>query len=299
MHTNSSGSHPNSLGDHDPRIVLSTQLAFSTNAFKKFPLEHAIRSVAQIGYKGVELLCDVPHAYPPVFSDEQILKTKNLLSELGIGISNLNAFTLYAIGDVYHPSWIEPGETQRKKRLQHTLDCIKMAEKLGAQNLSTEPGGPVDKTVTNNRKSLERIFLESIDIAGKAAESAGVKILIEPEPGLLIENSSQFLSFIKDVSTDHVRLNFDIGHFYCVREEPEDLIYRLADYIEHFHIEDISADRVHQHLIPGHGAIDFGSVFKAIEGVGYRGFVTVELYPYQEDPVSAAKAAFEYLRSVT
>lgn len=273
------------------------QLAFSTNAFKKFPLDQAIRSIAQAGYKGVELLCDVPHAYPPLFGDEQIASTRKLLSELGIGVSNLNAFTLYAIGDVYHPSWIEPDEKQRQERLHHTLNCIELAKKVGAKNLSTEPGGPTNGTGVS-RSTLEKIFLENIWIAEQAAHSAGIKILIEPEPGLLLENSSQFLNFVKDIQTDCVGLNFDIGHFYCVREDPEELIYKLADYVEHFHLEDIAANREHRHLIPGHGSIDFKSVFKAIDGVGYRGFVTVELYPYQEDPVSAARAALEYLNSV-
>ncbi len=273
------------------------RLAFSTNAFKKFPLHDAIRSISQAGYDGVELLCDVPHAYPPLFGDTEIEKTKQLLSELGLEISNLNAFTLYAIGDVYRPSWIERDEEARARRLKHTLDCIALAEKLGAANISTEPGGPVDAGMS--RSTLQRIFLENIRTAQKAAQDRGVKVLIEPEPGLLLENSTQFLDFIKDVPGDGVGLNFDIGHFYCVKEDPEKLIFKLADYIGHFHLEDIAADKVHSHLIPGRGAIDFRSVFRAIEGIGYDGFVTVELYPYQDDPVSAARAAFEYLGSVT
>jgi sugar phosphate isomerase/epimerase len=272
------------------------QLAFSTNAFKKFALYDAIRSIAQAGYRGVELLCDVPHAYPPLFGDSEIDGTKKLLLELGMKISNLNAFTLYAIGDVYRPSWIEDSEAARKQRLLHTLNCIAMAKKIGAKNLSTEPGGPV--AAGASRGTLERVFLEGIKEAERLAQSQGVKILIEPEPGLLIENSGQFLSFIRDVDSDSVGLNFDIGHFYCVREDPETLIYRLADYTGHFHLEDIAADRVHSHLVPGRGAIDFRPVFRAIEGTGYGGFVTVELYPYQDDPVSAARDAFEYLVSI-
>ena len=88
-------------------------LSFSSNAFKKFSLDNAIREISKIGYKGVEILCDIPHAYPPQFSEEQATKIKNLISDLNIGISNLNAFTLYAIGNVYHPSWIEADNNAR------------------------------------------------------------------------------------------------------------------------------------------------------------------------------------------
>ena len=38
------------------------KLAFSTNAFKRYSLEDSIRAIAKIGYSGVEILCDVPHA---------------------------------------------------------------------------------------------------------------------------------------------------------------------------------------------------------------------------------------------
>ena len=274
------------------------QFAFSTNAFKNFSLEYAIRSIAKTGYKGVEILCDIPHAYPPDFGDGEIKATKQLLSELSIQVSNLNAFTLYALGDVYHPSWIESDEQQRNDRLQHTLNCIMLAKKIGARNLSTEPGGPVADPSGTNKSVLENIFLQNVMAAEKLARSEGVKILIEPEPGLLIENSTQFLNFIKDIPSEYVGLNFDIGHFFSVREDPESLIYKLSEHIGHFHIEDIAANRVHEHLIPGHGAIDFKSVLQAIDGIGYDGFVTVELYPYQDDPVSAAREAFEYLNTI-
>jgi sugar phosphate isomerase/epimerase len=55
---------------------------------------------------------------------------------------------------------------------------------------------------------------------------------------------------------------------------------------------------VHNHLIPGLGSIDIRSVFKAIHEIGYEGFVTVELYPYQDNPIYAAKLAYQYLSGI-
>jgi sugar phosphate isomerase/epimerase len=102
------------------------KLAFSTNAFKRYSLEDSIREIAKERYRGVEILCDIPHAYPPVFRDKQIRSLKKTLASFTMQISNLNAFTLYAIGDVYHPSWIEDS---REMRIEHTIDCIKLAKK--------------------------------------------------------------------------------------------------------------------------------------------------------------------------
>lgn len=273
------------------------KLSFSSNAFKKFSLDTAIKEIAKIGYKGVEILCDIPHAYPPDFSKDQTKKIRNLISELNIGISNLNAFTLFAIGDVYHPSWIENDIKLRELRVKHTIDCIYLAKKLGAKNLSTEPGGPIN-TKKNKVESniLLKIFADQLKKIKFIAEETEVKILVEPEPSLLIENSQQFLQLMKLVCSDYIKLNFDIGHFYCVKEDPSTTILKLIDYIEHFHLSDIANNRVHYHLIPGIGSINFEQVFDTIKKIGYKGFVTVELYPYQDNPIYVAKQAYNYLK---
>ena len=270
------------------------KLAYSTNAFKRYSLNEAIRMIAEIGYEGIELLCDSPHAYPPIFRDKEIHSFKNQIAKFRLVISNLNAFTLYSISDVYHPSWIEDDKVSRELRITHTINCIKLAKKIGAKNLSTEPGGPVMGRKTN-MKYLEKMFIEGLNRVVPIAEEENIKILIEPEPNLLLENSNQFLNFIKNFSTENVGLNFDIGHFYCVGEDPTEIIYKLSEYIEHFHLADIASNRIHNHLIPGEGSINFRSVFKAIEGIGYKGFVTVELYPYQLCPKEAGKRAYDYL----
>ena len=270
------------------------KLAYSTNAFKRYSLNEAIRTIAEIGYEGIEVLCDLPHAYPPIFQDKEIDSFKNQIAKFRLDISNLNAFTLYSISDVYHPSWIEDDKVSREIRITHTINCIKLAKKIGAKNISTEPGGPLIERNTN-MKHLEKLFMEGLNRVVPIAEQENIKILIEPEPNLLLENSDQFLNFIENFSTDNVRLNFDIGHFYCVGEDPSEIIYKLSEYIEHFHLADIASNRIHNHLIPGEGSINFRSVFKAIDSIGYKGYVTVELYPYQLCPKEAGKKAYEYL----
>ena len=291
------------------------ELAFSTNAFKRYPLEEAIREIAKIGYRGVEILCDVPHAYPPDLNEEYVRSLKKTLTQSNIQISNLNAFTLFAIGDTYYPSWIDGS---REIRIRHTIECIRLAKKLGAKHLSTEPGGPLAATpsklpaVTSSSPppppqqqqyqdidQLEKMFLDGLTKVAKMAEEENIKVLIEPEPGLLIENSRQFKELMtKIINPRHIRLNFDIGHFYCVNEDPAKVVYELSEYMEHFHLADIAQTRIHNHLIPGKGSIDFRSVFDAIDDIGYRGFVTVELYPYQDNPVEAAKEARDYLCNI-
>ncbi len=69
----------------------------------------------------------------------------------------------------------------------------------------------------------------------------------------------------------------------------------MPAHTKHYHFEDIAATRVHHHLIPGLGAIDFAEVIAAIKKTDYDGWLTVELYPNVEDPDAAAKKARDVL----
>jgi sugar phosphate isomerase/epimerase len=275
------------------KLEKEMQFAFSSNAFRRFSLRDTIRVLAELGYEGVEIMADVPHACPLDLSERDINGIREELDRHGMEISNVNAFTLYAEGDVYHPSWIENDPSLRRRRLEHTLRCIDLTARLGARTLSTEPGGPLGGMQPEDGL---RLFKEGLDAIHDRAGERGVRVLIEPEPGLLIETSSQFCRFFQELDPEVFGLNFDIGHFFCVGEDPVALVSTLKDHTHHFHLEDIASSKTHCHLMPGDGAIDLAKVLEAIADIGYAGFVTVELYPYEDRPVEAAEQALTYLR---
>jgi sugar phosphate isomerase/epimerase len=273
------------------------KFAFSSNAYTNYSLKESIADISKIGYQGVEIMCDSPHAYPLLMNSKKISEIKNELSNNNIQISNLNAFTLFAIGDTYHPSWIEEDLNYRRLRIDHTINCLKLAKELGAKNISIEPGGPISNSNYNKEKYL-KIFIDSIKEVLPIAEEQKVKILVEPEPGLLIENSDEFLRFIKNFDSEYIGLNFDIGHFVCVSEDPSILVNELKDYIHHFHLADIK-DKIHNHLILGMGSIDIKNILDSISKIEFIGFITVELYPYKDNPSKAALESFEFLKNIS
>jgi sugar phosphate isomerase/epimerase len=271
------------------------KLAFSTNAYLKFSFAEAVRRLAAIGYQGVEIMADVPHAWPACLLDEQKQGIRDALARHGLGISNINAFMMNAVSDArqkyWHPSWIEPDPHYRQVRIDHTCRALTLARELGSPCITTEPGGPVEPGSSWN--NALKLFVEMLKPVAEHAEKEGVLLLIEPEPGLLVETADQFEELMKHIDSPAVGLNFDIGHSYCVGDEPAPTIRRLARFIRHFHLEDIAATRVHHHLIPGEGAIDFAGTLQAIRAIGYQGWVTIELYPYVDDPDGAARTARE------
>ncbi len=276
------------------------KLAFSTNAYLKYPFAEAVARLANIGYTGVEIMADVPHAWPAYLLEEQKDGIRTVLQQNRLVISNINAFMMNAINDArqkyWHPSWIEPDRHYRQVRIDHTMRALTLAKELGAPCITTEPGGPVP--AGESWSANLKLFVEMLKPVIAHAEKEGVLLLIEPEPGLLVETAAQFEELMTHLDSPAIGLNFDIGHFYCVGDEPATTVPRLARYTHHYHLEDIAATRVHYHLVPGEGAIDFAATLRAIKATDYTGWITIELYPYVDDPDPAARTALHRVREI-
>jgi sugar phosphate isomerase/epimerase len=274
------------------------RLAFSTNAYLRFPFDEAAERIATIGYAGLELLADVPHAWPAGLLDVQKQGIRKSMERTGLAYSNINAFMMNAINDYrqpyWYPSFIEPDPEYRRVRIDHTRRALSLCAELGAPHITTEPGGPL--APGQSRQDAIDLFVEVLKPLAQHAHDLGVLLLIEPEPELLLETTDQYLEVAERVNAPSIGLNFDVGHAFCVKENLPVAIAKLAKHIRHYHFEDIASTRVHHHLVPGTGAIDFVEVIQAIRQTGYDGWVTVELYPFIEDPDAAARAAYTLLR---
>jgi sugar phosphate isomerase/epimerase len=276
------------------------KLAFSSNAYMHFSIEDAIEKIAGLGYKGIEILADVPHAWPAGLLEERKESIRKCLEKHRLTISNVNAFMMNAVADprqpYWHPGWTDPDPHYRAIRREHTKRALKLAQELGAPCITTEPGGRL--TSEQTWQQAAETFYDELMPCVEVAENLRVKLLIEPEPDLLIENFGQYLEFMTRIDSPWVGLNFDIGHAFCVKQDPQDWVIRMAPHTRHYHIEDIAATRVHRHLIPGTGAIDFAATLRAIAATGYDGWLTVELYPYIDNPDDAAREAHRYLTAM-
>ena len=279
------------------------RLAFSTNAFKKTSLAQALEVIAQAGYAACEIMADLPHMTPTTLTDDQLSGINSAVRSRGLGVSNINAFTGFfaagtgPTGDTYHPTWLEHEEGARSVRIDHTVAAIRLARVLGAGSVSLQPGGPTIGTGLSRAEAGQR-FADGVRRVLPAAREHGVVLAVEPEPGLYIQTTAEYRQWKAEFFADEplVRMNFDVGHAFCVGEDPAAVAREMAGEYSHVHLEDIGGNRVHQHLTPGKGVIDFQAVFRALDDIRYEGWTTVELYPYETTAAGVAKLAYEHLR---
>src|SRR4051812_45078871 len=103
------------------------KLAFSTNAYTRFPLIEALRDIREAGFEGVEILADTPHAYPDAIDDGFAAEIRQELARLGLTVSNVNCNCSFGYWKdappepYFEPSLISPNPKHREDRTRLIL----------------------------------------------------------------------------------------------------------------------------------------------------------------------------------
>ena len=135
---------------------------------------------------------------------------------------------------------------------------------------------------------------KSLEVLLPAAEALGFKIALEnmlpAAGGRFCSVPTHFLEIIKRF--DHPALGFclDTGHALCAMgddaPEIQDVMEkRLAAY----HLADNAGDR-DSHLAPGHGRVDWPTLFRKAADSGYAGTMCIETPPFAAGPEYSLEA---------
>jgi sugar phosphate isomerase/epimerase len=273
------------------------KLAFSTNAYTRFSLVEALRGIRTAGFAGVEILADVPHAYPETLDEQTVAEVRRELDQLGLAVSNVNAnctfgYWRHAPPEPYfEPSLISPVEQYRKDRTRLILKTLEFAKAVGARNVSITSGRMLGGMPPD---AAAKQFSESIRPILDKAEDLGIDVGIECEPGLFLEWAEELRHWIDRLRHPRFGANLDIGHSQVMGEPIEGTVKLLGGRIWNLHVEDIPG-RKHYHMIPGEGTLDWGALKNGLEAVGYQRFLTVELYTHTARPQEAAEKSYAFL----
>ena len=154
-------------------------------------------------------------------------------------------------------------------------------------------------------------------IAELARDKYGVRAVLHPHAGGYIEFADEIERIARDVPAETAGFCLDTGHTYYAGMDPVETLRRYADRLDYVHFKDIDqavfervlGERVRFFeacaqgvMCPiGRGIIDYPEVKRALDEIGYHGFITVE---QERDPLSVAgsledvKESRDYLRSV-
>ena len=95
----------------------------------------------------VELMADLHHAYPPDMDEARRAHTREKIATPGMVVSNVNAFTLFACGDTYHPTWIEPDA--------RSVSSTALRINTGSMSAYVDGQGRLEKTFEGQRNDKD------------------------------------------------------------------------------------------------------------------------------------------------
>ena len=122
-------------------------------------------------------------------------------------------------------------------------------------------------------------LVDNLQYACDAAARHGIDITLEPinnrdMPGFVVNRSHEAMEVIERAERPNLSLQYDIYHMQVMEGDLIPTLRRLKDHIGHMQF----ADTPGRHE-PGTGEINFDNVFKAIDDMGYDGFVAAEYRP--------------------
>lgn len=125
----------------------------------------------------------------------------------------------------------------------------------------------------------DAILIANVQFAAEAMKAAGIGMVVEAlndrdTPDYALPTSRSVLELMAEVESDNIRLQFDVYHAVRMGEDPVAVITEYAHAIGHIQVAD--APGRHE---PGTGAIDFRTLFEAIDRSGYDGWVGLEYNP--------------------
>ncbi|MDA3948800.1 MAG: sugar phosphate isomerase/epimerase [Spirochaeta sp.] len=247
--------------------------AICNETFGDWPLEKALDLAATIGYTGWEiapfmLTEDIHH-----FSLRQRVAYARALQASGLEIIGLH--WLLAKTEGFHLTTTDPDV--RRATANYLITLVNLCADLGGNLMVL--GSPQQRNVAEgqsmesgmeNAASVLRVVVPEL-------EKTGVRIAIEPlgrGEGNFLNTAADGRALMSMVDNDHVQLHLDVKAM-SDEDTPIDQIIRdNAEAMIHFHANDPNL------MGPGMGTVDFVPIFAALHEIGYRGWVSVEVFDY-------------------
>mgnify|MGYP001033366811 CR=1 FL=1 len=255
------------------------------------PIKDAVVKAAQMGAKGIQVYSVAGEMAPENMTPQKRKEFLKLVKDNGLVISAL-------CGD------LGGGFTHAEKN-QERVECSKrildLAKDLETDVVTTHIGVvPADK-----KHERYQVMQEACFQLAQYADQMQAHFAIETGP----EKAITLKSFLDDLHSTGVAVNLDPANFVMVTgDDPVEAVYTLKDYIVHTHAKDgkrlfeqdpeivygikdvIVTNESFIELPLGEGDVDFPNYLKALQEIGYQGFLTIEREVGDQPAVDIGKA---------
>ena len=265
----------------------------------RLPTPVALKKAKEIGATGIQMYAvDGEHA-PEQLTGGKRRELLDMVKSEGLVFSALCG----DLGKGFHNAELNPGLIERSMRI---LDLAKDLE----TDIVTTHIGVVPADPGHDRY---KIMQEACFKLAEYADSLNAHFAIETGP----EESATLTQFLDGLHSTGVAVNLDPANLIMVTgDDPVQAVHNLKDYIVHTHAKDgvrnyyrdpeevyglveaeMLASPSFAELPLGQGGVDFGNYLKALDEIGYHGFLTIER-EVGDDPEKDIRLAVDFLNGL-
>lgn len=235
---------------------------------------------AEQGLDGVELT--VGDCLPLETSESEAKELAAYAKAKGVGLRSL------ATGAGWGQWLCADDAAERAAAQDFVKKYLQLAAWLGAETVLVVPGATrVAWDASHAEVSYKNAWnnaTESIRALVPVAEKLGVNLALENVWNRFLISPMEWKLFLDQFGSKRVGIYFDVANC-CYVARPEDYPEILGDYIKGVHLKNFeetdSAGGLHgfgDDILKGR--VDFKKVFKALDSIGYRGPMSVEMIPF-------------------
>ena len=290
---------------------------FPPYSARPYTIDECLKMISDLKFDGVELSGFRPHAHPETY------KTKKDRTDLEERIKSYHLEICGIAADLSSYPVASPHTDMRRKHEELFSNSLRFCNDLGikAMRVDTVTGyqGPADVEY----RGAWRMAVDAFKKYAKKAQDAGVRLVWEFEPGFMFNKPVEVVRLLEEVGHPYFTAMVDTCHAHCcgiglnqgkererfngypidvidapVSKIAGEFIRKLKGHIGHMHLIDsdntLNQHHTSTHVPLGKGIIDFDNVMRALEDIGYSGWLSLDLC-FWPDAWSATKDCKAYL----
>ncbi len=262
-------------------------------------IKEGIQKAREVGASGIQVYATSGPMAPENLTAKQRKELLDVVTSNGLVISAL-------CGDL-GSGFADKASNGRK--IEKSKMIMDLAKELNTDIITTHIG-VVPEDPKHPRWS---ILQEACEALGEYGDQVGAYFAIETGP----ETSAVLKMFLDSLRSKGVRVNMDPANLVMVTgDDPVQAVYNLKDYIVHTHAKDgimlrrenpeiiygmiedaIQAGAAFREVPLGEGNVNFPEYIKALDSIGYNGFLTIER-EVGDNPEKDIRTAVEFLNKM-
>ena len=188
---------------------------------------------------------------------------------------------------------ISPDAGVRRRAIEHLTRCVEAARAMGAKLLGGPLFAPIGYLPRHRPRPAELSWAATaFQALSSVLDENDMQLSLEPvnrSETFFLRTAAEAKQLCELIGNPRIGVTIDTFHANIEEKDPIAAIRTCADYMVHVHISE------NDRSTPGAGNLPWAETFDTLKETGYQGWITVELYPYIDDPDEAGLEAKQYL----